>query len=171
MQNSSCDPRLLPKASNPVTTSNPSRDLGSPCSSLPLSQPLKPRCNTLKTEPVRDLKAKLRPQTIQPKSQHEIHVTTKANQSQPQPCRDLQFRSLPRTKNHQVTHTALLPCALGALLVTTPNLVHNPALEFGSSHSSFCLVNFFFFFQNPPVALLPLIALKKKTCYSQDAVA
>ena len=119
------------------------------------SQPPKPRRNTLKTEPGRNLKAKSRPQTIQPKSRHETHVTTKANHSQPQPCRDLQFRSRPGTKNHQVAHATLLHCSLGALLVTTPNLGRDPALEFGSSHSSFYLV--FFFFQNPPVALLPLL--------------
>ena len=52
-----------------------------------------------------------------------------------------------------------LPCAPCVLLVTTPNLGRDPALEFGSSHSSFCLACFSFFFFSKSSNSLP--------CYSK----
>ena len=85
-----------------------------------MSQPQNPSCHTLKPKPGRDLTSMSRLQITQPRSRHEIHVTTKANQSRPQPNQ-----------------------------VATSNLGRDLTLEFGSSHSSFCLAlkkKFFFFF-------------------------
>ena len=53
----------------------------------------------------RDLKAMSRPQTINPLSRREIHVTTKTNQSQTQPCRDLKSVSRPETQKNPIART------------------------------------------------------------------
>ena len=111
-----------------VATPISGRDLKLLLKASSMSQPQNPSCNTLKPKPGCDLTSMSRLQITQPMSRHEIHVTTKANQSQPQPNQ-----------------------------VTTSNLGRDPTLEFSSSHSSFCLTlkNFFFFFSNPLVAFLP----------------
>ena len=99
--------------------------------SRPQVAPQNPSYNTLKPKPGCDLTSLLRLQITQPMSRHEIHVTTKANQSQPQP-------------NH----------------VATSIMGHDPTLEFGSSHSSFCLAQFLFLFSNFPVAFLLLLKMQ-----------
>ena len=98
-----------------------------------------------------------------------------------QPCRNLKIQVATFSRLNQVATsnrchdlgpknqvTCLVPTSwarAGALPVTTPNLGRDPTLEIGSSHSSFCLAQFFFFFQIPPVAFLPPLgshSLKKK---------
>ena len=110
---SGCDLKLLLKASS-------------------MSQPQNPSCNTLKPKSGRDLTSMSRLQITQPMSRHEIHVTTKANQSQLQPNQ-----------------------------VTTSNLGRDPTLEFGSSHSSFCLVpKLLLFFFKSSSSLSSLLLLR-----------
>ena len=127
----SCPTELGPTQPSLVATPISGRDLKLLLKASSMSQPQNPSCNPLKPKPGRDLTSMSRLQITQPMSRHEIHVTTKANQSQPQPNQ-----------------------------VATSNLGRDPTLEFGSSHSSFCLAPIIFFiFQNHPVAFLPATPL------------
>ena len=110
--------KLGPTQPSQVATPISGRDLKLLLNAPSMSQPQYPSCNPLKPKPGRDLTSMSRLQVTQPMSRHEIHVTTKANQSQPLPNQ-----------------------------VATSNLGRDPTLEFGSSHSSFCLALIFFFFQ------------------------
>ena len=96
------DPRLLPKAANPVANSNPDCDPGSPCSSNPF-----------------------------------VATSSRLNQvATSKRSRDL------GPKNQVACSTPMSWAHAGALLVTTPNLGRDPALEIGNSYSSFCLTHF-----------------------------
>ena len=118
--------KLGPTQPSQVATPISGHDLKLLLNAPSMSQPQYPSCNPLKPKPGRDLTSMSRLQVTQPMSRHEIHVTTKANQSQPLPNQ-----------------------------VATSNMGRDPMLEFGSSHSSFCLAPIFFFSSNPPVAFLP----------------
>ena len=100
-------------------------------------------------QPCRDLKSRSRPRVVlQLKSLCRNLLKTK-------PGRDLKAKSRPRTQKNQVKCSAPLPCAPGALHVTTSKLGRDLVLEIGGSHSSFCLAQFFFF-SYPRVAFLLL---------------
>ena len=86
----------------------------------------------------RHQKSRSRPPTLPPMSRHHIHVATPFLPNQSRPGSDFTSSSRP--------HTQPRPNQ-----VATSNLGRDPTLEFGSSHSSFCLVLFFF----PPVAFPP----------------
>ena len=72
-----------------------------------------------------------RPPTLPPMSRHHIHVATPFLPNQSRPGRDFISWSRP--------HAQPRPNQ-----VATSNLGRDPTLEFGSSHSSFCLALFFF---------------------------
>ena len=82
--------------------------------------------------------------------------------SRPRPFWPRSHARLPRSWAHAITvvHAAARAATPAlrtwCLPVTTSKLGHDPVLEISSSHSSLCLAQNFFF-QNPPLALLPLV--------------
>ena len=102
-----------------VATSNSCRDTASSHSGLSKS---------------RHQKSRSRPPSLPPMSRHPIHVATSFLPNQSRPGHDFTSWSRP--------HAQPQPNQ-----VATSNLGRDPTLEFGNSHSSFCLALFFFFFQ------------------------
>ena len=108
-------------------------------------------------------KSMSRPPTPPPMSRHQLHVATPFPPSQSRPGRDATSWSRPHAAPQGFLHVATKANQSQPQpnQVATSNLGRDSTLEFGSSHSSFCLAPifflFFYFSSNPPVAFLLLL--------------